>query len=121
MQLAFMFQVFDVIFAVAAIVGAVLCVLWVYNSTNKERTRFIRRTKAFRNRGLIEELERGARYQRIAFASAFVGTGVVILVFEYFYWREYGVGIAAGYNYAAAALIFLGAVALLVAFIRRNR
>ncbi|UCE27777.1 MAG: hypothetical protein JSW52_03205, partial [Candidatus Coatesbacteria bacterium] len=76
---------------------------------------------AFRNRALMEELERGARYQRIAFASAFVGTGVVILAFEYFYWREYGVPIAAGYNYAAAALIVLGAAALAIALFKRNR
>lgn len=121
MRLALMFQVFDVIFAVVTVAGAILCVLWVYNSTNKERTRFIRRTKAFRNRALMEELERGARYQRIAFASAFVSTGVVILVFEYFYWRKYGVPIAPGYNYAAAALIVMGTAALAIALIRRNR
>jgi hypothetical protein len=121
MQIGFMFQVFDVIFAVVAVAGAILCILWVYNSTNKERTQFIRRTKAFRNRALMEELERGARYQRIAFASAFVGTGVIILVFEYFYWRKYGVLIAAGYNYATAAFIVLGAAALAIALIRKNR
>lgn len=115
-----MFQALNIIFAVVAVAGVVLCILWVYNSTNKERIQFIRRTKAFRSRAIMEELERGARYQRIAFASAFIGTGALIFTFEYFYWRKYGVPISAGYNYAAGALIIIGAVGLLVSSLTKK-
>lgn len=116
-----MFDATNIAFAVIAVVGAVLCILWVYNSTNKERLQFLRRARAFRSRAMMDELERGARYQRIAFASAFIGTGSLIFAFEYFYWRKYGVPIASGYNYAAGALIALGALTLVISLLTRNK
>ncbi len=116
-----MLEGLDYLLLGAALVGGLLMLLWVYNSTNKERRQMLRTNREVDQKQIREILERGEFWQKIIFALAFAVTGVIILVFALVYYVRFDVSIAALYYYAAAAFILLGIATIIFTIISSRR
>jgi len=105
----------------AALIGGLLMVLWVYNSTNKERRQMLRANRGIDQKDIREILDKGEFWQKIIFAIAFAVTGIVILIFALVYYIENQVSIAGLYYYAAGAFIFLGTATIIYTIVSSRR
>jgi len=105
----------------AAIVGGLLAVLWIYNSTIKERRGILRRARKIRDPALERLVNQGAFLQRLGFSAAAVATGIAILWFARGYHNKYHVNISSAYLILAGVLITLGTIGALVSYIFRRK
>lgn len=104
----------------AAVIGGFLAVLWIYNSTLKERREIMRRHARLDGRYVARALERTALWQRLCFSVAALGTAAAIFTFAWVYRRRHGVDISPAYFGLASALGLAG-VAGIVAFAWRRK
>lgn len=116
-----LFDALDVFTYGAAIIGGLLAVLWIYNSTIKERRGILRRARKVRDPALVRLVNQGAFLQRLGFSVAAVVTGIGILWFARGYYNKYHVNISAAYVIVAGVLITLGTVGALVLYISRRK
>lgn len=105
----------------AAIIGGLLAVLWIYNSTIKERRAILRRARRIRDPALERLINQGAFLQRLGFSVAAVVTGIGILWFARGYHNKYHVDISSAYVILAGVLITLGTIGALVSYIFRRK
>ncbi|MCP4231122.1 MAG: hypothetical protein GY771_13365 [bacterium] len=105
----------------AALIGGILMILWVYNSTGKERRQMLRANREVNQKTIRNILERGEFWQKIIFALAFAVTGVIILVFALVYYVRFEVAVNALYFYAATAFILLGIATIIYTIISFRR
>lgn len=117
-----MLEGLDYLLMGVAIIGGLLMILWVYNSTNKERRRILHANRDIENQKEIRKiLDKGEFWQKIIFALAFVGTGIVILVFALLYYNRYEISINTLYYYSAGAFILLGIGTIIFAIVSSRR
>lgn len=116
-----MLEGLDYLLLGAAIIGGLLMLLWVYNSTNKERRQILRVNREVDQKQMREILDKGEFWQKIIFALAFAVTGVVILVFALVYYIRFDMSVAALYYYAAGAFILLGIATIIFTIISSRR
>lgn len=116
-----LFDALDVFTYGAAIIGGLLAVLWIYNSTIKERRGILRRARRVRDPALERLINQGAFLQRLGFSVAAVVTGIGILWFARGYHNKYHVDISSAYVILAGVLITLGTIGALVSYIFRRK
>ena len=116
-----MLEGLDYLLLGAAIIGGLLMLMWVYNSTNKERRQLLRANREVDQKRMREILDRGEFWQKIIFALAFAVTGVVILVFALVYYIQFNMSIAVLYYYAAGAFILLGLATVIFTIVSFRR
>ncbi len=116
-----MLEGLDYLLLGAAIIGGLLMLLWVYNSTNKERRQMLRANRQVDQKQMREILDRGEFWQKIIFALAFAVTGVGILVFALIYYVRFGMSIASLYYFAAGAFILLGIATVIFTIVSSRR
>jgi hypothetical protein len=116
-----LFDSLDVFTYGAAIIGGLLAVLWIYNSTIKERRGILRRARSVRDPALERLINQGAFLQRLGFSVAAVVTGIGILWFARGYHNKYHVDISSAYVILAGVLITLGTIGALVSYIFRRK
>ncbi len=116
-----LFEALDVFTYGAAIVGGLLAVLWIYNSTIKERRGILRRARRVRDPALERYVNQGALLQRLGFSIAAVVTGIAILWFARGYYNKYHVNISSAYVILAGVLITLGTLSALGSYIFRRK
>ncbi len=116
-----LFNAVDILTYGLAAVGGALAVLWIYNSTVKERREMVRRARRYHNPALSRHLRRGAFYQRLGFCAAAVLTGLAILWFASRYHNRYGVNIASGYFVLAVVLTASGLIGATLSFLWRKK
>jgi hypothetical protein len=116
-----LFEVLDIFTYGAAIIGGLLAILWIYNSTIKERRGVLRRARGVRNPAFERLVNQGAFLQRLGFSAAAVVTGLAILLFARGYYNKYNVDISPAYIVLAGVLITLGVLAVLASFIFRRK
>ncbi len=119
--MAALFEALDVFTYGAAIIGGLLAILWIYNSTIKERRGVLRRARRIRDPALARQINQGAFLQRLGFSAAAVATGIATLWFARGYYNKYQVHIAPSYIVVAFALIALGALGFLLSYIFRPK
>jgi hypothetical protein len=105
----------------AALIGGILMILWVYNSTGKERRQMLRANREMDKKQMHDLLDRGEFWQKIIFALAFAVTGIIILVFALVYYVRFEIAVNALYFYAAAAFILLGIATIIYTIISFRR
>lgn len=111
-----LFQALDVFTYGAAIIGGLLAILWIYNSTIKEQRGILRRARRTRDPAVERLVNQGAFLQRLGFSVAAVATGIAILWFARGYYNKYHVNVSSAYIVLAAVLITLGIIGLLVSY-----
>jgi hypothetical protein len=116
-----LFQVLDIFTYGAAIIGGLLAILWIYNSTIKERRGILRRARRIRDPAVERLVNQGAFLQRLCFSAAAAATGIAILWFARGYYDKYHVNISSAYIVLAAVLITLGTTGFLVSYIIRRK
>jgi hypothetical protein len=116
-----LFEALDYFTYGIAIVGGLLAILWIYNSTIKERRGVERRAARVRNPAFERLVTKGALLQRLGFSAAAVATGVAILWFARGYYNKYHVNVATAYFYVAAVLIGLGTIGVILCMLFRNK
>ena len=116
-----LFDVLDIFTYGAAIIGGLLAILWIYNSTIKERRGVLRRAGGVRDPAFERVVKQGAFLQRLGFSVAAVATGLAILLFARGYYNKYHVDISPAYIVLAVVLITLGALGALASFIFRRK
>ena len=116
-----MLEGLDYLLLGAAIVGGLLMLLWVYNSTYKERRQIQRANREVDQKQIRDIIEKGEFWQKIIFALAFAVTGVIILVFALIYYIRFHISIAALYYYAAGAFVLLGFATIIFTIISSRR
>lgn len=116
-----LFDVLDIFTYGVAILGGLLAILWIYNSTIKERRGILRRARRTRDRALKRTVNRGILLQRLGFSVAAVATGIAILWFGRGYYGKYHVHIASAYFVVAVVLIAAGALAGLLFYLFREK
>jgi len=116
-----LFDVLDIFTYGVAIVGGLLAILYIYNSTIKERRGILRRARRVRDPVLERRVNRGILLQRLGFSAAAFATGLAILWFGRGYYGKYHVHIASAYYVVAAVLIAAGSLAALLFYIFREK
>jgi hypothetical protein len=116
-----LFEALDVFTYGVAIIGGLLAVLWIYNSTIKERRGVLRRARRIRDPALARQINQGTFLQRLGFGAAAVATGIAILWFARGYYNKYNVHISPAYVVVAFVLIALGALGVLLSYIFRPK
>jgi hypothetical protein len=117
-----LFDVLDIFTYGVAIIGGLLAILYIYNSTIKERRGILRKARGARRDPVLERrVNTGVLLQRLGFSAAAVATGVAILWFGRGYYEKYHVHISSAYYVVAAVLIAAGALAALLFYIFREK
>ncbi|HUU57559.1 MAG TPA: hypothetical protein VMW93_09465 [bacterium] len=116
-----LFDVLDIFTYGVAILGGLLAILWIYNSTIKERRGILRRARRTHDRALKRTVNTGILLQRLGFSAAAVATGIAILWFGRGYYGKYHVHIASAYFVVAVVLIAAGALAGLLFYLFREK
>jgi hypothetical protein len=116
-----LFEALDVFTYGVAIIGGILAVLWIYNSTIKERRGVLRRARSIRDPALARQIHRGVFLQRLGFGAAAATTGIAILWFARAYYNKYHVNISPAYVVVAVVLIALGALGVLLSYLFRPK
>ena len=116
-----LFDVLDIFTYGVAIIGGLLAILYIYNSTIKERRGILRRARRAHDPALQRRVNTGILLQRLGFSAAAVVTGIGILWFGRGYYGKYHVHISSAYYILAAALIAAGALAALLFYIFREK
>ena len=116
-----LFRALDVFTYAAAVIGCILAVLWIYNSTIKERRGVLRRAGRTSDPALKRIVNQGVFLQRVGFSAAAFATGVAILWFARGYYQKYHVNIASGYLVLAGVLMGLGIIGALLSYLFRHK
>jgi len=116
-----LFEALDIFTYGAAIIGGLLAVLWIYNSTIKERRSILRRAGKTRDPALRRLVDQGIFLQRVSFSAAAFATGVGILWFARGYHHKYNVNIASAYVVLGGVLIGLGILGALLSYLFRHK
>jgi hypothetical protein len=116
-----LFEALDLFIYAAAVVGGLLAILWIYNSTIKERRGILRRASKAGDPALGRFVKKGILLQRLGFSAAAVATGIVILLFARGYYQKYDVNIAPAYIVLAMALVALGSAGALLSYLFRDK
>jgi len=116
-----LFDALDIFTYGVAIIGGLLAILWIYNSTIKERRGILRRARRAHDRALERQVNRGVLLQRFGFSAAAVATGIAILCFGRSYFGKYHVAISSAYYVVAVVLIAVGALAALLFYLFREK
>lgn len=104
-----------------AIIGSLLALFWIYNSTIKERRGVLRRAGKTADPALKRIVNQGVLIQRFGFSAAAFATGVAILWFARGYYQKYHVNVAAAYLVLAGVLIGLGIIGALLSYLFRPK
>jgi hypothetical protein len=116
-----LFEALDVFTYAVMVLGGLLAILWIYNSTIKERRGVLRRARRAGNPAVERIVDRGIFFQRLGFGAATAATGLAILWFARGYYDKYHVNIAPAYFVAAAVLVGLGLVGMVLAYLFRPK
>lgn len=116
-----LFDVLDIFTYGVAIIGGLLAILYIYNSTIKERRGILRRARRVHDPVLERRVNKGILLQRLGFSAAAVATGIAILWFGRGYYEKYHVHISSAYYVVAAVLIAAGALAASLFYIFREK
>lgn len=116
-----MFRALDVFTYAAAVIGCILAVLWIYNSTIKERRGVLKRARGTGDPALKRVVNQGVFLQRVGFSAAAFVTGVAILGFASLYYQKYHVDIASGYLVLAGVLMALGTIGAVLSYLFRHK
>jgi hypothetical protein len=116
-----MFDALDIFTYGVAIIGGLLAILWIYNSTIKERRGILRRARKMHDPALARQVNAGILLQRLGFSGAAVATGLAILWFGRGYYGKYHVHIASAYYVVAFALLITGALAAVLSYLLRDK
>jgi hypothetical protein len=119
--MASLFDALSVFTYGVAILGGLLALLWIYNSTVKERRGILRRARRARDRAWERQINLGTLFQRLGFSAAAVATGVAILWFARGYYDKYHVHITRAYIVAAFILITAGTLAGILSYVFRDK
>jgi len=116
-----LFEALDLFIYGAAVIGGLLAILWIYNSTIKERRGILRRAGKAGDPALRRLLKQGILLQRLGFSAAAAATGMAILWFARGYYQKYDVNIAPAYIVLAMVLIALGTAGALLSYLFRDK
>ncbi len=116
-----MFEALDLFIYGAAVVGGLLAILWIYNSTIRERRGILRRASKAGDPALGRFVKKGILLQRLGFSAAAVATGIAILWFARGYYQKYDVNVAPAYIVLAIALVALGSAGALLSYLFRDK
>ncbi len=116
-----LFGILDALVYGAAVIGGLLAVLWIYNSTVKERRDLIRRAGKSRDPALRRTLTQGLFYHRMSFSVAAAATSLAILWFARAYRARHGADVAPAYIIFAIVLAVGGVAGAALALWGRRK
>jgi hypothetical protein len=116
-----LFEALDVFSYGVAVVGGALAILWIYNSTLKERRGGLRKKHLQPDPVLARQLKLGVLFQRLGFCAAALTTAAAILWFARAYYGKYGVNVAGGYLLLAFVFAAAGVAGFLLTLIAHNK